>query len=50
MVAATHEDFQELPPIELGYAEECISAVRFTFDSHENVERAYQESYFYRLR
>ncbi len=34
----------------LGYAEECISAVSFTFDSHENVERDYQGSYFYRLR
>ena len=33
-----------------GYAEESIPEVRFGYDSHENVERNYEGSYFYRMR
>lgn len=33
-----------------GYAEEWLDAVGFAFDSHENVLRDYEGSYFYRLR
>lgn len=35
---------------ELGYAEQWIAKVDFVADSHENVVRNYEGSYFYRLR
>ena len=34
----------------IGYAEEWLGAINFTFDSHESVVRDYEGSYFYRLR
>ncbi len=34
----------------LGYPAEALALVRFFDDSHENVERTYEGSYFYRLR
>lgn len=34
----------------LGYAPEWLLKIQFFFDSHENVVRHYEGSYFYRLR
>ena len=34
----------------VGYAEEWMSKIQFSHDSHENVIRNYKSSYFYRLR
>jgi hypothetical protein len=35
---------------QVGYPAELLAAVTFVIDSHENVERDYEGSYFYRLR